>query len=70
MVRNYVCNSGTVQHTIFLVIRLNIAIVTSCNTLIAILNKFLIIKTSKWSEETALKRLLIKYEFFKLVVTF
>ena len=44
--------NGTVQLTFFLVMRLNISIAATCDSLIVIL----IIKAWKWTEETRPKR--------------
>ena len=55
------CVNDTVQFTFFLVMRLNSAIVMSCDLLVVILVPFLtlhffIIKTWKWTEKTCPKR--------------
>ena len=55
--------NGTVQFTFFLVMKLNITIVTSCDSLILILvpNNFFVIKARKWNEETRPKYHVSKY---------
>ena len=55
--------NGTVQFTFFLVMKLNITIVTSCDSLILILvpNNFFVIKARKWNEERRPKYHVSKY---------